>query len=143
MSLAIKRPKGVTVFVILGIIDAILMTILIPIFYVTPEFYSNYFDTDAGTVPEFAILKFNDYFLEFSLLVIAVDIIVIMGLLSAKKLGRKIVIGGAIALILSYLVVFGFPGLILNSILVWYMFRTRTKEYFEQPRIKKMDPQKK
>ena len=85
MSFEIKRPKGVTVFVILGILDAIAMIILIPIFYITPEFYSNYFDTDAGTVPEYAILKFNDYFLEFSLLIIAVDIMVIMGLLSAKN----------------------------------------------------------
>ncbi len=130
MSLEIKRPKGVTVFLILGILDAIAMIILIPIYYVTPEFYSIYFDTDAGVVPEYAILKFNDYFLELSLLVIALDIMVIMGLLSAKKLGRKIVIGSAIALIFSYLVVSGFPGLIIFSILLWYMYRTRTKEYF-------------
>jgi len=75
-------------------------------------------------------LKFNDYFLEFNLLVIALDIIVIMGLLSAKNLGRRIVIGSASALILCYLVVLGIPGLIIFSILVWYMFRTRTKEYF-------------
>jgi len=101
MSLEIKRPKGVTVFLILGILDAIAMIILIPIYYVTPEFYSIYFDTDAGVVPEYAILKFNDYFLELSLLVIALDIMVIMGLLSAKKSGRKIVIGSSIALILS------------------------------------------
>jgi len=130
MSLEIKRPKGVTVFLILGIIDAIAMIILFPIYYITPEIYSNYFDADVGVVPEYAILKFNDYFLEFNLLVIALDIIVIMGLLSAKKLGRKIVIGSASALILCYLVVLGIPGLIIFSILVWYMFRTRTKEYF-------------
>ena len=130
MSLEIKRPKGVTVFLILGILDAILMIILIPIFYIIPEFYSNYFDADVGIVPEYSILKFNDFFLELSLLVIAADIMVVIGLLSAKKLGRKIVIGSAIALMLSYLAVFGIPGLILNSILVWYMFRTRTKEYF-------------
>jgi len=130
MSLEIKRPKGVTVFLILGILDAIAMIILIPIFYITPEFYSIYFDTDAGVVPEYAILKFNDYFLELSLLVIALDIMVIIGLLSAKKIGRKIVIGSAIALVLSYLAVSGFPGLIIFSILLWYMFRARTKEYF-------------
>jgi len=130
MSLEIKRPKGVTVFLILGIIDAIAMIILFPIYYITPEIYSNYFDADVGVVPEYAILKFNDYFLEFNLLVIALDIIVIMGLLSAKKLGRKIVIGSASALILCYLAVLGIPGLIIFSILLWYMFRTRTKEYF-------------
>jgi len=130
MSLEIKRPKGVTVFLILGIIDAIAMIILFPIYYITPEIYSIYFDAHVGVVPEYAILKFNDYFLEFNLLVIALDILVIVGLLSAKKIGRKIVIGSAIALILSYLVVSGFPGLIIFSILLWYMFRARTKEYF-------------
>jgi len=130
MSLEIKRPKGVTVFLILGIIDVIAMIILFPIYYITPEIYSNYFDADVGVVPEYAILKFNDYFLEFNLLVIALDIMVIGGLLSAKKLGRRIVIGSASALTFCYLVVLGIPGLIIFSILVWYMFRTRTKEYF-------------
>jgi len=51
MSLEIKRPKEVTVFLILGILDAIAMIILSPIYYITPEIYSNYFDADAGVVP--------------------------------------------------------------------------------------------
>ena len=131
MSLEIKRPKGVTVFLIIGILDAIIMMSLFPIYYISPEIYSTNFDNDMGTIPEFAILKFSDYFLEWNSLTTALAIMVVIGLLSSKKLGWKIVIGSAIAFLFCHLAVFSVPGLILHSVLVWYMFRPRTKEYFE------------
>jgi len=136
MSLEIKRPKGVTVFLILGIFDIISMAVVIGMFFVTPDLYSNLFDpeTEIFFVTEYTILQYNDYVLELRILIIVIDILIVIGLLSAKTLGRKIVIGGAIAGILSYAITFVIPGLILFSILLWYMFRTRTKEYFKIPK---------
>ena len=136
MSLETKRPKGVTVFLILGIFDIISMAVVIGMFFVTPDLYSNLFDpeTEIFFVTEYTILQYNDYVLELRILIIVIDTLIVIGLLSAKTLGRKIVIGGAIAGILSYAITFVIPGLILFSILLWYMFRTRTKEYFK-PKI--------
>ena len=63
------------------------------------------------------------------------DVIIIIGLLCAKPSGRKLAIGGAVAGIVSYAIFFQIPGIVAFSILVWYMFRTRTKEYFKIPKI--------
>ena len=130
MSLDLKRPKGVTIFLILGILDAIVMAIFVAIFFGSPEFYFELFDPEAEFGQEYAILKFNNYMFELGIVVIAVDVIVIAGLVSRKKSGSNAVIGGAITGIFLNVITFGIPGLISNSILVWYMHRKTTKEYF-------------
>jgi len=54
-----------------------------------------------------------------------------MPFICQKPSGRKLAIGGAVAGIVSYVIFFTVPGIVAFSILVWYMFRTRTKEYFK------------
>lgn len=130
MSLEIQRPKGVTIFLILGILDAIVMAIFVVLFFGSPDFYFELFDPEAEIGQEFAFLKYNEHVLELGIFVIAVDTMVIAGLLSKKQLGRNIVIGGAITGILLNVVTFGIPGLVSNSILVWYMYRKNTQEFF-------------
>jgi len=127
----VKRPKGVTIFAILSVLDAIVTAIFIAIFFGVPELYSGFFDTQVELGQEYAILQFNDAILELGVLVIVIDITVTVALLSAKTTGRKIVIVCAMSGIIFNVVIFGIPGLISNSILVWYMFRTNTKKYFE------------
>lgn len=130
MSLEIQRPKGVTIFLILGLLDAAVMAIFVVLFFGSPDFYFELFDPEAEIGQEFAIIKYNEHMLELGIFVIAVDTMVIAGLLSKKQLGRNIVIGGAIVGILLNVVTFGIPGLVSNSILVWYMYRKNTREYF-------------
>jgi len=69
--------------------------------------------------------------LEVTILATVVDVLVIIGLLSANPSSRKLAIGGVVAGIVSYGIFFQIPGIVAFSILVWYMFRTHTKEYFE------------
>lgn len=130
MSSEIQRPKGVTIFFILGILDAAVMAIFVVLFFGSPDFYFELFDPETEIGQEFAIIKYNEHILELGIFVIAVDTMVIAGLLSKKQLGRNIVIGGAIVGILLNVVTFGIPGLVSNSILVWYMYRKNTREYF-------------
>lgn len=132
MSLEIKRPKGVTIFLILGMLDAIVMAIFVAMFFGSPDFYFELFDPEAEFWVEYAILKFNDHMFELGIVVIAVDVMVIIGLISRKKSGRNAVIGGAIIGIFLNVVTFGIPGMISNSILVWYMYRKTTKDYFSR-----------
>lgn len=127
----VKRPKGITIFAILSVLDAIIMAIFIAIFFGVPELYSGFFDTQVELGQEYAILQFNDAILELGVLVIVIDITVTVALLSSKTTGRKIVIVCAMSGIIFNVVIFGIPRLISNSILVWYMFRTNTKKYFE------------
>jgi hypothetical protein len=130
MSLEIQRPKGVTIFLILGLLDAFVMAIFVVLFFGSPDFYFELFDPEAEIGQEFAIIKYNEHMLELGIFVIVVDTMMIAGLLSKKQLGRNIVIGGAIVGILLNAVTFGIPGLASNSILVWYMYRKNTREYF-------------
>jgi len=138
MSLAIKRPKGVTVAVVLLSLDAAVMVVFLVVLVATPEYASLFGAGSLSFGQEYAILNSNELMLEVTILATVVDVIVIIGLLSAKPSGRKLAIGGAVAGIASYGIFFAIPGIVAFSILVWYMFRTRTKEYFEQPRIKKI-----
>ena len=133
MSLEIKRPKGVTVFVVLAFLDAALMAIVLVVFFATPELYTSLFDVESPLAfqQEYAILKFNDRVVELTILSFVIDALVIIGLLSAKPSGRKLAIGGAVAGIASYAIFFAIPGIVAFSILLWYLFRTHTKEYFK------------
>jgi len=51
--------------------------------------------------------------------------------LNDKPSGRKIAIGGTVAGIASYAIFFTIPGIVAFGILLWYLCRTYTKEYFE------------
>jgi len=135
MSLEIKRPKGVTVAVVLLSLDAAVMVVFLVVLVATPEYASLFGAGSLSFGQEYAILNSNELMLEVTILATVVDVIVIIGLLCAKPSGRTLAIGGAVAGIVSYGIFFAIPGIVAFSILVWYMFRTRTKEYFEQPRI--------
>jgi len=132
MSFAIKRPKGVTVALILLSLDAGVMIIFLAVLIGMPE-YASLFEISAFG-QEYAILNSTELMFEVTVLATVVDIIVINGLLCAKPSGRKLAIGGAVAGIVSYAIFFAIPGIVAFSILVWYMFRTRTKEYFKIPK---------
>jgi len=129
MGLEMKRPKGVTVALVLLSLDAGVMVIFLVVLIGMPE-YTSLFEIPAFG-QEYAILNSTELMFEVTILATAVDVIVIIGLLCAKPSGRKLAIGGAVAGIVSYAIFFQIPGIVAFSILVWYMFRTRTKEYFK------------
>jgi len=126
-----KRPKGVTVALVLLSIDAAFMVVFLVVLVATPE-YANLFGAELLSFgQEYAILNSNELMLEVTILATVVDVLVIIGLLSAKPSGRKLAIGGAVAGIVSYAIFFVIPGIVAFGILLWYMFRSGTKEYFE------------
>jgi len=126
-----KRPKGVTVALVLLSLDAAVMLVFLVVLVATPE-YANLFGAESLSFgQEYAILNSNELMLEVTILATTVDGLVIIGLLSVKPSGRKLAIGGAVAGIVSYAIFFQVPGIVAFGILLWYMFRTGTKEYFE------------
>ncbi len=130
MSLEIKRPKGVTVALVLLSLDAAAMIVFLGVLVAMPEYASSFGTESLSFGQEYAILNSNELMLEVTILATVVDVIVIIGLLSVKPSGRKLAIGGAVAGIASYAIFFTIPGIVAFSILLWYMFRTHTKEYF-------------
>ncbi len=129
MDLEMKRPKGVTVALVLLSIDAAVMVIFLVVLIGMPE-YASLFEIPAFG-QEYAILNSTELMFEVTILATVVDVIVIIGLLCAKPSGRKLAIGGAVAGIVSYAIFFAIPGIVAFSILLWYLFRTHTKEYFK------------
>jgi len=95
MSLEIKRPKGVTVALVLLSLDAGVMVIFLVVLIGMPE-YASLFEIPAFG-QEFAILNSTELMFEVTILATVVDVIVIIGLLCAKPSGRKLAIGGAVA----------------------------------------------
>ena len=132
MSLDIKRPKGITVALVLLIIDAAFMVVFAAVLVVAPELASSFGSESLSFGVEYAILNSNELMLEVTILATAVDVIVIIGLLSVKPSGRKLAIAGALAGIAAYVIFFAIPGIVVFGILLWYLFRTRPKEYFSQ-----------
>jgi len=128
--LEIKRPKGVTVALVLLSLDAAAMVVFLGVLVAMPEYASSFGIESLSFGQEYAILNSNELMLEVTILATVVDVIVIIGLLSVKPAGRKLAIGGAVAGIASYAIFFTIPGIVVFSILLWYMFRTHTKEYF-------------
>jgi len=128
MSLETKRPKGVKVALVLLSLDAGVMVIFLVVLIGMPE-YASLFEIPAFG-QEYAILNSTELMFEVTILATVVDVLVIIGLLCANPSGRKLAIGGAVAGIAAYAIFFAIPGIVAFSILVWYMFRTRTKEYF-------------
>ncbi len=127
----IKRPKGVTVAVVLLSLDAAFMAVFLVVLVATPEYASLFGAGSLSFGQEYAILNSDELMLEVTILATAVDVIVIIGLLSAKPSGRKLAIGGAVVGIVSYVIFFAIPGVVAFGILLWYLFRTHTKEYYE------------
>jgi len=136
MSSEIKRPKGVTVAVVLLSIDAAVMIVFLAVLVVTPEDASLFGAGSLSFGQEYAILNPDELMLEVTILATVVDVLVIIGLLSAKPSGKKLAIGGAVAGIVSYGIFFAIPGIVAFSILLWYLFRTHSKEYFEISKLR-------
>ncbi len=131
MSLEIKRPKGVIAALVLLSLDAAVMVVFLAVLVAAPEYASLFSAESLSFGQEYAILDSNELVFEVTILATVVDVIVIIGLLSVKPSGRKLAIGGAVAGIASYAIFFAIPGIVAFSILLWYLFRTHTKEYFE------------
>ncbi len=131
MSSENKRPKGVTVAVVLLSLDAAAMAVFLVVLVATPEYASLLGAGSLSFGQEYAILNPDELMLEVTILATVVDVLVIIGLLSAKPSGKKLAIGGAVAGIASYAIFFAIPGIVAFSILLWYLSRTHTKEYFE------------
>jgi len=129
MSLEKKRPKGVTVALVLLSLDAGVMVIFLVVLIGMPE-YASFFEIPAFG-QEYAILNSTELMFEVTILATVVDVIVIIGLLYAKPSGRKLAIGGAVTGIVSYAIFFAIPGIVAFSILVWYMFRPISLNHFE------------
>jgi len=127
----IKRPKGVTVAIVLLSIDAALMAVFLVVLVATPEYASLFGAGSLSFGQEYAILNSNELMLEVTILATVVDFLVIIGLLSVKPSGKKLAIGGTVAGIVSYAIFFAIPGVVAFGILLWYLSRTHTKEYFE------------
>ena len=134
MSLEIKRPKGVTIALVLLSLDAAAMVVFLAVLVAAPEYASLFSAESLSFGQEYAILNSNELMFEVTILATVVDVIVIIGLLCPKPSGRKIAMVGAVAGMVSYAIFFAIPGIVAFSILVWYMFRTRTKEYFKIPK---------
>jgi len=134
MSSKIKRPKGVTIAVVLLSLDAAAMAVFLVVLVATPEYASLFGAGSLSFGQEYAILNPDELMLEVTILATVVDVIIIIGLLCAKPSGRKLAMGGAVAGIASYAIFFAIPGIVAFSILVWYLSRTYTKEYFETTR---------
>jgi len=127
----IKRPKGVTVAVVLLFIDAAVMAVFLVVLVATPEYASLFGAGSLSFGQEYAILNSDELMLEVTILATVVDVVVIIGLLSPKPSGKKLAIGGAMAGIVSYAIFFAIPGIVAFTILLWYLCRTYTKEYYE------------
>ena len=126
-------PKGIIVFAIIAALDAI-VSILFMIFLATvPEAVTMLTD---NPVPDlFADYKllgevFNEHQLEGFTLVVIIDTLMVIGLLSHKPWSRNMVIGCNILGVIFNVSIINFPGLIFNTILLWYMLKASTKEYY-------------
>ena len=126
-----KRPRGVTVFVILGILDGAAMAIFIAMFFATPEIYTELFPDDHWTdLSQYTVLSFNDWVVELGIIVIVIDCVTISGLLYAKPNGRKFACMGAVSAIVFNIITLGIPGMLVGVILLWYLSWCRTRNYF-------------
>jgi len=125
-----KRPKGITAALVLLSLDAAAMVVFLGVLVATPEYASLLGAGSLSFGQEYAILNPDELMLEVTILATVVDVVVIIGLLSAKPSGKKIAIGGAVAGIASYAIFFAIPGIVAFGILLWYLSRTHTKEYF-------------
>jgi len=126
-----KRPKGVTVALVLLSIDAAVMVVFLAVLVAAPEYASLFSAESLSFGQEYTILNSNELMFEVTILATTVDVIVIIGLLCPKPSGRKIAMAGAVAGMVSYAIFFAIPGIVAFGILLWYMSRTRTKEYFK------------
>ena len=127
----LKRPKGVTVALVLLSIDAAFMAVFLVVLVAAPEHASLFGAESLSFGQEYAILNSNELIFEVTILATTVDVIVIIGLLCPKPSGRKIAMVGAVAGMVSYAIFFAIPGIVAFGILLWYLFRTHTKEYYE------------
>jgi len=134
MSLEVKRPKGITAALVLLSIDAAFMAVFLVVLVAAPELTSSFGTEKLSFGQEYAILNSDELMFEVTILATTVDVIVIIGLLSVKPSGRKLAIAGVVAAIASYAIFFVIPGIVAFGILLWYLFRTRPKEYFS-PKI--------
>lgn len=127
-----EKPKGITISVILLSLDAALMVIFLAVLVGAPEYVSLFKDTGSSIafVEEYGLLNADELSLEISIFGTIADVLIIIGLLSANPSGRKLAIGGTVVVIVSHTMFFGIPGIVAFSILLWYLFRARTKEYF-------------
>ena len=127
-----EKPKGVTIAVILLLLDAALMMIFLAVLVVAPDYVSSFKDIGSSIafIEEYGLLNSEELALEISIFGAILDILIIIGLLSANPSGRKLAISGTLIVIVSHAMFFGITGIVAFSILLWYLLRAKTKEYF-------------
>ncbi len=130
-------PKGIIVFAIIAALDAIASMMFIIYFITVPEITpiineSDFMAVYFANITEYKILGtvFSDNLIVGFAFVIIVDALMVIGLLSSKIWSRKLVIGCTSIGIIFNVGIMNFPGLIFNVILLGYMLKTSTKEYY-------------
>ena len=126
------RPIGIFILSAVYVLDAAVMIIFLGFYSGIPELQSFVSQTpDLLTFnDELAIVNFSDWVFELGTFVIIFDSLVVIGLLSAREKGRRLVISCIFVGITFNVVTFGMYGLVTNCILLWYLFRTKIKESF-------------
>ena len=128
-----NRPIGLFVLSFVYMIDAALMIIFLSFFAAVPEISSFIAETPEifDFVEGYAIVPFGEWVMGFGLLVILLDVLIVIGLLSANENGRRLAIVSSFGGIGFNVITFGIFGLAINAILLWYLFRSKTKESFK------------
>lgn len=128
-----SRATALLILVFVYVFDAAIMAIFVGFYMTTPEM--GIFVTDMPDLFSFvednAIVFFGDWIVELGMFSIIIDALVVVGLLSAHPTGRKIAIGAAVGGLAFNFTIFGIFGFAINSILLWYLFRSKTKESFQ------------
>ena len=127
------RPIGIFILSAVYVFDAAIMLTFLGFYSGVPEIQS--FVTQTPDLlsfnDEFALVNFSDWVFELGTFVIVFDSLIVIGLLSARENGRKLAISCIFVGIIFNVVTLGLYGLAINCVLLWYLFRSKTKESFK------------
>ena len=128
-----NRPIGIYVLGFFYLIDAAVLILFLGFSVEVPELTSVMAETPTmlDFVTEYALLSFIDWFVELSVIAIGIDMLIVIGLFSAKPNGRKLAIASGFGGMTFNVLILGILGLIINGILLVYLFRSKTKESFK------------
>ena len=128
-----NRPIGIFVLSFVYVLDAVVFALFLGFFFGVSEISSFVSDSPEifDLVPNIAIVPFGDWIVGFGLIAIILDVLIVIGLLSANEVGRKLSIVACLGGISINVITFGITGLVVNAILLWYLFRPKTKESFK------------
>ena len=128
-----NRPIGIYVLGFFYLFDVTILVLFLGFSAEIPELPSLMAETPTmlDFVTDYAILSFVDWFVELSLIAIGLDLLIVIGLFFAKPNGRRLAIASGFGGIIFNVLLFGILGLIINGILLVYLFRSTAKESFQ------------